>query len=288
MAPRVRSMPAVGAAARGAVGRGMTVLEIMIVLAVIGMLSYLAYSGFRVLTGQALVEDTLDLASMMRRSQALALESGEPIRLVIDLDKQAYWVEACTGDPTLRRVKEEVAVDEQAVTDRLEDAQRRLSTLPAGQLKLESAEQATQLAMALAGQDVGGRTCFPLHELAARGERSDGTDAVGALIGKLGNLGTFDAVGRGFLRKLNTDRSVKVREVWVQHLDDSVTGGQVSISFFPAGWAEKAIITLGDGRETYAIYLYGLTGRVEVKDGEPRDPDDHLLRNAKGEQEDER
>ena len=56
----------------------------------------------------------------------------------------------------------------------------------------------------------------------------------------------------------------------------------------PAGWAEKAIITLGDGRETYAIYLHGLTGRVEVKDGEPRDPDDHLLRNAKGEDEAER
>ena len=53
---------------RAAVHRGMTIIEIMIVLAVIGMLSYLAYSGFRVLSSQALVEDTLDLASVMRRT----------------------------------------------------------------------------------------------------------------------------------------------------------------------------------------------------------------------------
>ena len=99
-----------------------------------------------------------------------------------------------------------------------------------------------------------------------------------------------DATGQLLMARLiaAADRGVKVREVWVQHLEESVTGGQVSISFFPMGWAEKAIITLGDGRTTYAIYLYGLTGRVEIKDGEPRNPDDHLLRNAKGEDEEER
>lgn len=261
---------------RAAVHRGMTIIEIMIVLAVIGMLSYLAYSGFRVLSSQALVEDTLDLASVMRRTQALALESGEPVRLVIDLDKQAYWVEACVGDPTLRRGKDEQKVDPGTVAERLEEAQQRLATLPAGQLKADSAEDATKLAMALAGQDVGGRTCYPLDQV------------LGELAESLGTVRSFDSNGRELRRKINTERSVKVREVWVQHLEDSVTAGQVSVSFFPGGWAEKAIILLGDGREAHAIYLYGLTGRIEVRDGEPRDPDDHLLRNAKGEEDVER
>jgi hypothetical protein len=132
------------------------------------------------------------------------------------------------------------------------------------------------MAMALAGRDVGGKVCYPVDKLPSE------------LAEKLGEVRSFDSVGRELRRAINRDRGVKVREVWVQHLEESVTGGQVSISFFPMGWAEKAIITLGDGRTTYAIYLYGLTGRVEIKDGEPRNPDDHLLRNAKGEDEEER
>jgi hypothetical protein len=131
------------------------------------------------------------------------------------------------------------------------------------------------MAMALAGRDVGGKVCYPVDKLPSE-------------LAQLGEVRSFDSTGRELRRAINRDRGVKVREVWVQHLEESVTGGQVSISFFPMGWAEKAIITLGDGRTTYAIYLYGLTGRVEIKDGEPRNPDDHLLRNAKGEDEEER
>ncbi|MBL8625270.1 MAG: prepilin-type N-terminal cleavage/methylation domain-containing protein [Myxococcales bacterium] len=272
-APSCRTARA-GLGARAA--RGMTVLEIMIVLAIIGLLAYLGYSGFRVLSSQALTRDTLDLAAVMRRTQMLAMESATPVRLVIDLDTQQYWVEACLGDPTLTRAKEEVATSPEAAAKALEEAQGRLATLPAGQLKVESAEEATKMAMALAGRDVGGKVCYPVDKLPAE------------LAEKLGEVRSFDSVGRDLRRAINRDRGVKVREVWVQHLEESVTGGQVSISFFPMGWAEKAIITLGDGRATYAIYLYGLTGRVEIKDGEPRNPNDHLLRDAKGEDEAER
>ncbi len=272
-APSCRTARA-GLGARAA--RGMTVLEIMIVLAIIGLLAYLGYSGFRVLSSQALTRDALDLAAVMRRTQALAMESATPVRLVIDLDKQAYWVEACIGDPTLTRAKDERAADPEAAAKALEEAQGRLATLPAGQLKVESAAEATKLAMALAGHDVGGKVCYPVDKLPPE------------LAEKLGEVRSFDSVGRELRRMINRDRGVKLREVWVQHLEESVTGGQVSISFFPMGWAEKAIITLGDGRETYAIYLFGLTGRVEIKEGEPRNPDDHLLRNAKGEDEAER
>ncbi|MEZ4401700.1 MAG: prepilin-type N-terminal cleavage/methylation domain-containing protein [Kofleriaceae bacterium] len=260
----------------GAVGRGMTVIEIMIVLAIIGMLSYLAYSGFRVLSSAALVEDTNDLAAIMRRTETLALEAGVPLRVVIDFDKQAYWVEACVGDPTLRRGKEEQRVDAATVQKDLEQAQARLATLPAGQLKAETPEQAAKFAAALAGQTVGGRTCYPIEQLP------------GELAESLGKVFSADAVGRGLTRQLQVGRGVKFKEVWVQHLEDSVTSGQVSLSFFPMGWAEKAIVTLGDSRSTHAIYLYGLTGRVQIRDGEPRNPDDHLLRNAKGETEEER
>ena len=72
-------------------------LELLIVLAIMGLFSYVAYSGFRSLTSAALVEDTNDLVAVMRRTQALAVESGVPVRVVFDLDKEAYWVEVCSG-----------------------------------------------------------------------------------------------------------------------------------------------------------------------------------------------
>lgn len=256
--------------------RGLTVLEIMIVLAIIGLLSYLAYSGFRVLSSAALVEDTNDVAAILRRTQALAAESGEPVRVVIDLDRQRYWVEACVGSSTLVKSEEEQAVDPESVKQELERAAERVRNLPAGQLQAEDASGIDAKLAALAGQKIGGRVCHPLHALPPE------------IADEMGSLFSGDAMGRGLERAIQTARGVKVKEVWVQHLEDSVTTGRVSISFFPLGWAEKAIIELGDGRSAHGIYLHGLTGRVEIKDGEVRNPDDHLLRNAKGETEEER
>lgn len=262
--------------ARRARGRGLTVLEIMIVMAVIGMLSYLAYSGFRIISSAALTEDTNDLGAVLRRTQSLSLESGESLRVVFDLDHQTYWVEACVGSPTMARGEEEPKVDPETVRKELEKARDRLATLPPGALKADSPEQEAAIAAALAGQQVGGKTCYPVDKL---------TDA---LAETLGSVFSGDAEGRSLRREIQTGRGVKIKEIWVQHLEESVGAGQVSISFFPLGWAEKAIIEIGDGRSTHAIYLYGLTGRVEIRDGAVRDPDDHMLRDAKGDSEAER
>src|SRR5687767_12330970 len=100
--------------------RGLTVLEIMIVLAIIGFMSYLAVGGIRLLTGAALSEATTEMAMVMRRAQLLAVEGGVPTRVVLDFDKHAYWVEACTGDPTLSRAKEEEKADAETAQEELE------------------------------------------------------------------------------------------------------------------------------------------------------------------------
>jgi general secretion pathway protein H len=250
---------------------GLTVLELLIVLALMGLIAYLGYSGFQSLTSAALVEDTNDLVAVMNRTQVLAVETGRPARVVFDFDKQAYWVEVCTGEATLRRTKEETKVDPKEQEKALEEARRKIAMLPAGQLKAGSAEEEARMALALAGDKNGDRTCVPVDQTS-----------------ELKDVLTGDAMGRAMVRKLQTGRDVKLREIWVQHLDDSVTGGQVSVNFFPLGWAEKAIIELGDGHSVHTLLLHGATGRVEVVDGELRDPDDHMLRRADGERETER
>jgi general secretion pathway protein H len=258
-----------GLAARAAAG--LTVLELLIVLALIALAAYLGYSAFARLSGIALVEDTNDLVAVMRRTQVLAVETGMPSRVVLDFDKQAYWVEVCSGEATLRRTKEEDKLDPKERAKALEDAKRKIALLPAGQLKAGSAEEEARMALALAGDKTGGRACVP----------ADDTE-------ELKNIVSGDAMGRRLVRKLQTDRDVKLREVWVQHLDDSVTSGQVSINFFPLGWSEKAILELGDGNEVHTLLLHGATGRVEILAGRLTDPDDHMLRQADGERERDR
>jgi hypothetical protein len=255
--------------------RGITVLEIMIVIAIIGFMSYLAVSGFRFLSGAALSEDTSDMAMVLRRAQLVAVEGGVPTRVVIDFDKHAYWVEACAGDPTLSRAKEEEKADAETAREELDKARQRLAGLPGGQMQAASPEEEAKMAAALAGKKVGGRICAPL--------------GTGPAAEQLGPLFSGDSMGRDMKRALQAHRGVKFREVWVQHLEKSTSGGQVSISFFPLGWAEKAIIEIGtsdDDIET--ILVHGLTGRVEIRSGAMRDPDDHMLRNVKGEREAER
>jgi hypothetical protein len=253
----------------------MTVLEIMIVLAIIGFMSYLAVSGFRFLSGAALSEDVSDMAMVMRRAQLVAVEGGVQTRVVIDFDKHAYWVEACSGDPTLSRSKEERKADAETAQEELDKARQRLATLPGGQLQASSPEEEAKMAAALAGKKVGGRICAPL--------------GTGPAAEELGQLFSGDSMGRDTKRALQTWRDVKFREVWVQHLEKSVSSGQVSISFFPLGWSEKAIIEIGTSEEDVeTILVHGLTGRVEIRSGAMRDPDDHMLRNVKGEREVER
>ena len=75
----------------------MTILELLVVIAIIGMLSYLGYGAVRWLRGANVVEATTELASVMRRTEQLAAETGLMHRVVIDLDAQTYRVEVCEG-----------------------------------------------------------------------------------------------------------------------------------------------------------------------------------------------
>jgi hypothetical protein len=93
---------------------------------------------------------------------------------------------------------------------------------------------------------------------------------------------TGDAEGKGWMRQLRKGKGIKFKEIWVQHLDDGVTHGPVAIYFFPQGSAEKAIIEVTDGDDVFSLLVSGLTGRVELMDGEPHDINDHMLRDVLG------
>ncbi|HEX8110705.1 MAG TPA: type II secretion system protein [Kofleriaceae bacterium] len=251
--------------ARTASGQsGLTVLEIMIVLAIVGGLFYVVRSGFRLVTKADLVEDATELTAVMRRASQLAVEHGEMHRVTLDLDAQAYAVEVCQGAVGIAR-NELTKADDEATKRALEKGRQRLAGLPPDALATGDPEEATKRAAALAGHHVADRTCKPAD-----------------------NSVTGDSNGKGWIRKLRKDKGVKFKEVWVAHRDDSATKGQIAIYFFPIGGAEKAVIELTDGSEVFSVLVFGLTGRVELHDGQLRDVNDHMLKNAMGDRDTKR
>jgi type II secretory pathway pseudopilin PulG len=246
----------------------MTVLEMMIVLAVVGGMFFIVRSGFRTVTKADLVEDAIELAAVMRRASQLAVEYGEMHRVVLDVDNQDpqkpdYLVEVCQGQAALLR-NEQLYGNAEEINRALEQGKQRLNGLPSDALAGDP-EEATRRAIALAGHHVADRACQP----AAEGL-------------------TGDTNGKTWLRKLRKARGIKFKQAWVQHRDDRVTKGQVAIYFFPVGSSEKSVIELTDGGEVFSVLVFGLTGRVELRDGELRDIDDHMLKNVMGDKDAER
>jgi len=237
----------------------MTVMELMIVLAIIGGAAFLMRTGFRTLTKADLVENSTDLEAVMRRASQLAVEHGQLHRVVIDMDKNVYSVEVCEGQIGIQR-NELVRPDEDAKKRALEKGKDKLQgNTDQGALRGGDPETAAKRAMAIAGHHIADKTCIPVP---------DPTSG--------------DAEGKGFIRQLRVNKGIKFKEIWVQHRDESVTKGQVAVYFFPLGSSEKAVIELTDGDETFSVLVYGLTGRVELRDGVLRDVNDHMMKNIMG------
>lgn len=247
-------------------GAGLTVLELMIVIAVIGAGAYLLRAGLRAVTKADLVEDATEFAAILKRTSQLAIELGELHRVVIDLDARDpnadkridYVVERCEGSAAIAR-NEQLRPDEEGVKRAVDRGSQKLTQLPPDALAVGDPDEAMKRTLAIAGHHVADRRCSP---------------AVDGFTG--------DATGKTWGRALRVNRGIRFKQVWVQHRDDRVTKDQVAIYFFPTGAATKSVIEMTDGDETYTVLVHGLTGRIELRDGALRDPEDHMLRNVMG------
>lgn len=242
---------------------GMTILEIMIVLAIIGLAGFLVRSGIRMVTKADLVEDAGLFAAYLKRANQMAIERGELHRVRIDFDKGGYAVEICPGQTSIMR-NEALEADPEDAKAAIERGKQRMQQMPEDALAAGDPEEGTKRAMALGGAHVGDRMCQPV------------ADGVTGTVPKRGEKPNM------WMQELRKGNGVKFKELWVQHRDKSVTDGQEAIYFFPQGSAEKAVLEMTDGTATFSILVFGLTGRVQLNDGEMEDVDSHMLRDALG------
>lgn len=242
----------------------MTVLEMMVVLAVIGGMLLLVRTGFRQVTKADLVENSTELSSVMRRASELAVEHGEMHRVVINFDTNSYQVEVCTGAQAIAK-NEKPRTPQEDMDRAAEKAKNAFANMPV------DAMQNMKNAMAVAGHHVDDRHCKPPDD-----------SITGDAEGKVYDEKQQREVPKTFRRELRYKKGIKFKEVWVQHRDESATKGEVAIYFWPNGSSEKAVIELTDGSEIFSVLVYGLTGKVELHDGVLRDVNDHMMRNAMG------
>jgi general secretion pathway protein H len=247
--------------------QGMTILEMMIVIAIIGLGMVAMRSGFRAITKADLAEDTTELATFLRGAGQLAIEHGEVHRVVFDFDSGAYLVERCEGARTISR-DEKLRTDDEKTKEALERSKDRvkdMATQVGSAAAPSSPEDELRQATAIAGHHVADRMCAPVTT-------SD----------------SHDTTDKGWQRRLRGTRDIKFKEIWVQHVVGSTTRGQVALYFFPNGTSEKAVLQLTDGEAIHSILVQSLTGTVQQKSSRLEDVDGHMLRNAMGDREKKR
>lgn len=250
---------------------GMTVLELMITLVVIGFISVIGVNGIRFVTQSSLREDTTEVAAVLRAAYNMATTAATHHRVVFNLDEQTYVIEQCQGEVTLTKSDSEEQPEPQGEGKGKAEAEQpdlaaiaRDRGIPEEMLTSQDPEQAAKLAAALTGEAVPGGQCAPA------------------------DLPTGDAEGRGAMRKIRTEEKIKIRGIWVQHLNGEQTSGQVSVNFFPLGYSEKAVIEIGDeDGNYYSLLVHSFTGRVEFRNGKVQ-AEQFMTYRADGEEEEER
>jgi general secretion pathway protein H len=93
--------------------RGLTLLEVMIIIAVLVLMTGIGFSTFGALKGTQLRTQTNKIAAAVRHTFNRSVATGLYMRMVVDIDGDAYWVEASAVPQFLMVEKREEGDDDQ-------------------------------------------------------------------------------------------------------------------------------------------------------------------------------
>lgn len=217
--------------------RGFTLLEVGIALALAGLLLAVAIPSLNALTAAELKGATGMLQGLMRDTYARAALSGNPHRIVFDLEQDTYWVEATEGGVVLPRTRIEPNREGVVILDPVDE---RIEGLD------DSSDEEDKTKIELYRTPSWATVPFPGKQ------RSDETKPA-----KLGS-------------------GVYFKKIWVDHLEEAAQNGQVALLFFPGGYTQEAQITLTDdeeGERSLTLVTQALTGEIWVSVEEPMVPE---------------
>lgn len=213
----------------GANQRGMTLIEIMIVVGLMALLTATLILGSGALLGANRRAAATLIVVGVRKGIAHANTTGKPARLVLDLDDNRIILEESNSRLALRRS------DEQEQEER-EEADEDLS--PGDRLLADAEAMAEEM---LSGSSSGSAGFSPI-------------DAIGQ-----------DEEGPGRL----LGSGIEFVKVQTEHDDDPVEDGRAEIYFWPGGLTERAVVQIakkGD-EDGITVVISPLTGRASIESG---------------------
>lgn len=213
----------------------MTLIEIMVALAVVGVMFGSVVVGVGALTGSKARASTGELAGVIRSLYDTAALTGKTCRLVFDLgvasrddDRPpvAYWAECAAGAVTAGRDRDARVDAAAASTKAGARPERRKSELGFG-------------------------SSPSLQELSAQ-ERD-----------RIESAATFSEFTSPEIAKRQLPGSVKL-SVWTRHQTAEATQGRAYLYFFPQGFTERAMIFVSQGGNSWTLTVAPLTGKATV------------------------
>lgn len=244
--------------------RGMTLIEIMIVMGVVALMVGMAVIAFGAGRNAEVSRSTNQIANLLRYGYDKSRVTGEHYRLLIDLDQGTIALQQ--GDdrmylPATDRDGRIAEVDESKLQDQADRDKR-------AEENYNRSVQAQVYAEATGGADDAGYDPYAAQKRTVPRRRPPLFDS-------------FDDEGSlsDLAKPIQLPEGVKIS--YVRTADDlrPITEGQASIFFFPRGRTQEAHIQIVDEEVDahYTIKVQPLTGRVTIVEGEedlvlPDDP----------------
>lgn len=209
--------------------RGLTLIEIMVVVTIVGLMMGASVYGFRAVAKSELRSSASKLAGAIRYCFDRAVTTGAYYRIVLDLDTNKYWAERSDDRMYLTAGKELAPGRGQAFDVAAEEKKR-----DEAEKKLEEMQTS-----------VGGTmmTIDPPPK-PKRAKFQTFKDASLPQV-KLGRAQFFD--------------------VFTPRQPEPYSKGRAYLYFFPDGHTERAIVRIHDDDAFYSLVVHPLTGRVEVR-----------------------
>lgn len=212
--------------------RGLTLVELTIAIAVIGVLMSAAVMGLGAITGAQAKGAAGELSGVIRSLYDTAALSGRTCRLVFALPGErdadgevSYRAECAAGAVTTNRDRERaLELEARAAEDRQDDDRFSLRS----------------------GSDEPS-----LEEVLAREEE------------RVARATEFSEYTSPEIAPRTLPSSVEVA-VWTRGMRRKITSGLAQLYFFPQGSTERAMIFITQGDDTWTIRVSPLTGKTEI------------------------
>jgi general secretion pathway protein H len=239
--------------------RGFTLIEIIVVLAIVALIMSLGVRGFRSLAKSDLRASTSHLSGAIRYLFDRASTTGKNHRLVMDFADNKYWAEVSDDKFFIPREAESPeALRRREELEAQEDEEKRAKTEKAAADRQSSFSSSFSSSGSSSGAAPSGSS-FDLDKL-----------ELGEFKPKRARFAAFKEMALKPVKLKN----VVFHSVYTPRVTDPITSGRAYIYFFPLGQTEPAIVTLSDpsGANVYSIVVHPITGRARIYNEEIKPP----------------